>query len=75
MSHCNLALAVSTDITLRVDLCLSPQGRNNNADENDLKFINILFTIILILHIMHNILSGECPPSDIGGAIISTTQG
>ena len=60
------------------DLGSRSNGGSNHLIRNFLKLFFVPFSIIRIIHLIHimtHILSGNCPPWDIGAARIGQTQG
>ena len=76
--YCNLGLAVSTVLMWLADPGSRSNGDSNHLIRNYLKLFFVPFSIIRIIHLIHimtHILSGNCPPRDIGAARIGLTQG
>ena len=76
--YCILGLAVSTVLMWLADLGSRSDGGSNHSISKYLRIFLVPVTIIRIMrliHIMTHILSGYCPPRDIGAARIGKTQG
>ena len=76
--YCILSLAVSTVLMWLADLGSRSDGGSNHSISKYLRIFLVHVTIIRIMHliqIMTHIVSGYCPPWDIGAARIGKTQG
>jgi hypothetical protein len=73
--YCNLGLAVSTVIMWLAVIGSRSYGDSNYSITKYLKICFAPFTIKRFLSIMTIILSGNCPPSDIGAARIGQSKG